>query len=101
MEPTGLAVGIIALAGLFNNAVDCFEYVQLGRSFGTNFQTSLFKLDNARLRLSRWGQAVGLSGDIASVQSLQSAKLSQEDIPKAEKLLGQILNSLRMLKGSP
>jgi hypothetical protein len=37
MEPTGLAVGIIALAGLFNDAVDCFEYVQLGRNFGKNF----------------------------------------------------------------
>jgi len=91
MEPAGLAVGALALAGLFNNAVDCFEYVQLGRNFGTNFQTSLLKLDNARLRLSRWGQAVGLSGDIANAQSLQSTALPTEDIPKAEKLLGQIL----------
>ena len=91
MEPAGLAVGVLALAGLFNNAVDCFEYVQLGRNFSTNFQTSLLKLDNARLRLSRWGQAVGLSGDIANTQSLQSTALPAEDIPKAEKLLGQIL----------
>lgn len=91
MEPAGLAVGVLALAGLFNNAVDCFEYVQLGRNFSTNFQTSLLKLDNARLRLSRWGQAVGLSGDIANTQSLLSTALSAEDIPKAEKLLGQIL----------
>lgn len=91
MEAGGLAVGIVALAGLFNNAVDCFEYVQLGRSFGTNFQTSLLKLDNARLRLSRWGQAVGLSGNIENVQSLEAAVIPAEDIPKAEKILGQIL----------
>lgn len=91
MEAAGLAVGVVALAGLFNNAVDCFEYVQLGRSFGTNFQTSLLKLDNARLRLSRWGAAVGLSGDLEDARSLQGATVNKEDISKAESALGQIL----------
>lgn len=32
-----------------------------------------------------------MSGDIANTQSLQSTAFSAEDIPKAEKLLGQIL----------
>jgi hypothetical protein len=71
--------------------VDCFEYVQLGHSFGTNFQTSSLKLDNARLRLSRWGQAVGLSGELKDPRSLQEATVQKEDIPKAERVLGQIL----------
>ena len=78
MEAASFAVGLIALAGLFNNAVDCFEYVQLGRRFGADFQTSLLKLDNARLRLSRWGQAVGLSGDLGNVQSLPEATVQQK-----------------------
>jgi hypothetical protein len=91
MEVGGLAVGVFALAGLFNNVVDCFGYVQLGRSFGTNFQTSLLRLGNAGLRLSRWGQAVGLSGDFEDARSLQGAAVQNEDIPKAEKVLGQIL----------
>jgi hypothetical protein len=91
MEPAGLAVGVIALAGLFNNAVDCFKYVQLGRSFGTNFQTSLLKLDNARLRISRWGAAVGLSGDLEDARSLQGATVNKEDVLIAERTLGQIL----------
>ncbi|MCJ1227993.1 hypothetical protein MMC12_004652 [Toensbergia leucococca] len=90
MEPVGLTVGIVALAGLFNNAVDCFEYVQLGRNFGTNFQTSLLKLDNARLRLSRWGQSVGLSGGLEDVQSLQQI-FGSTDIDKADGILGQVL----------
>jgi hypothetical protein len=90
MEPVGLAVGVIALAGLFNNAVDCFEYVQLGRNFSSKFQTSIIRLDNARLRLSRWGQAVGVGGDLAGVRSLDSATLSPEDVAKAEVVLGQI-----------
>lgn len=29
MEPAGLTVDVLAIAGLFNNAVDCFEYVQV------------------------------------------------------------------------
>ena len=91
MEAGGLAVGIVTLANLFNNAVDCFEYVQLGRNFGTNFQTSLLKLENARLRLSRWGQAVGLSGDPQNAPSLQAVAIAAGDTPKAERLLGQIL----------
>jgi hypothetical protein len=91
MEPAGLAVGVIALAGMFNNAVDCFEFVQLGRNISKDFQTDLLKLDNARLRLSRWGKAAGLSGQIANAQSLISTMLSTEDIPKAENLLGQVL----------
>jgi hypothetical protein len=99
MEAGGLAVGIVALAGLFNNAVDCFEYVQLGRSFGTNFQTSLLKLDNARLRLSRWGQAVGLSGELEDARSLREATVQKEDIPKAERVLGQILELFANAEG--
>jgi hypothetical protein len=91
MEPAGLAVGVIALAGMFNNAVDCFEFVQLGRNIGKDFQTDLLKLDNAGLRLSRWDKAAGLSGQVANAQSLISTMLSTEDIPKAEKLLGQVL----------
>lgn len=91
MEVGGLAVGVVALAGLFNNALDSFEYIQLGQNFGTNFQTSLLQLDIARLQLSRWGQAVGLNGDLEELQSLQKAKVQEEDISKAESVLGQIM----------
>lgn len=70
MEPTGLAVGVLAIVGPFNNAVDCFEYIQIGRNFGQGFQIGLLKLDGARLRLSRWNQSVGLSGKLEDKQSL-------------------------------
>jgi hypothetical protein len=88
MEVAGLAASMVALAGLFNNALDCFEYIQLGRSFGTDFQTSLLKLDNPRLRLSRWGQAIGLSGDLANAESLHEATVTKDNIRKAEIALG-------------
>ena len=92
MEPAGLAVGIVAIAGLFNNAVDCFEYVQIGRNFGQGYQIGLLKLDGARLRLSRWGQAVGISDELKDIQSLPPALKSAQDVEKAEQILGQILD---------
>jgi hypothetical protein len=94
MEPTSFAVravSTVALAGLFNNAVDCFEYIQLGCNFGKDFQANLLKLDNARLRLSRWGEAVRLDGEVAIVKSLEPTALSAEDVPTAERLIGRIL----------
>ena len=63
-EAAGLVVGVVALAGLFNNTVECFEFVQLGRTFEKDFQTSQLKLDSARLRLSRWGKSLDLDEDI-------------------------------------
>ena len=64
MGPAELTVGVVGLVGLFKDDVDCFEYIQLGRNFGRDFQTSFLKFGIARLRLSRWGQALGLSDDI-------------------------------------
>jgi hypothetical protein len=90
-ETAGLVAGVVALAGLFNTALECFEFVQLGRNFGNNFQTSQLKLDSARLRLSRWGKSLGLVEDIRDVASLQGHFGSEANVKHAEALLGQIV----------
>ena len=89
-EAAGLTIGVVALASLFNNAIQCFEFVQLGRNFGKNFQTSQLKLDNARLRLSRWGSSLGLSDNLHDAQSLEE-RFSPQTIAQAKALLSQIL----------
>jgi hypothetical protein len=89
-EAAGLVVGVVALAGLFNNTVECFEFVQLGRTFGKDFQTSQLKLDNARLRLSRWGKSLHLDENIRDTASLQGPFGSESIVKHAEALLGQI-----------
>ena len=91
MEPAGLTVGVLALAGLFNNAVDCFEYVQVGRNFKKDFTTSILRLDNAQLRLSRWGQAVGFGGDLSNAQELNTTFGSRENADKVEERMKQII----------
>jgi hypothetical protein len=55
--------------------VDCFGYVQLGRHFGRDFQTDVLALNCARLRLTRWGQAVNIYDD---------PKLGRQDATPAE-----------------
>lgn len=89
-EAAGLVVSVVALAGLFNNTVECFEFVQLGRTFGKDFQTSQLKLDNARLRLSRWGKSLHLDDDVRNTTSLQGHFGSESTIEHAEGLLGKI-----------
>jgi hypothetical protein len=98
-EAAGLIVGVVALAGLFNNTVECFEFVQLGRTFGKDFQTSQLKLDSARLRLSRWGKSLDLDEDVRNTTSLQGRFGSESTIKHAEALLSQIIELFAGAKG--
>ncbi|KAF2844206.1 small s protein [Plenodomus tracheiphilus IPT5] len=98
-EAAGLVVGVVALAGLLNNTVECFEFVQLGRAFGKNFQTSQLKLDNARLRLSRWGKSLGLDDHVRDTASLQGRFGSAANVKHAEDLLGQIVQLFAEAEG--
>lgn len=99
MEPAGLALGIVALAGTFNNAIDCFEYIRLGRAFSTNFQTILLKLDNARLRISRRGESVGLDSDFSNTHNIKLATGPPGDVAAAERELSQIMNIFANAEG--
>ncbi|KAL2811466.1 prion-inhibition and propagation-domain-containing protein [Aspergillus granulosus] len=76
---------------LLNQAVGFFGSVQIGESFGKSFQTSLLKVDVIKLRLTRWGQSVGLA-NLADVRSMRETKLAPEDIPKVQDLLTEILD---------
>jgi hypothetical protein len=75
-EPAGLAVGAFALLGLFNNAVDCFNYLRAGRDLGASYVTCQIKLSNAQLRFTRWGEAVGLPHDIQHESQLDHETLT-------------------------
>ncbi|KAL5324014.1 hypothetical protein ACEPPN_008557 [Leptodophora sp. 'Broadleaf-Isolate-01'] len=74
-ELFGIVSGAIGIASAFTACVDCFEYVQFGRHFGRDFQTSKLALDCARLRLTRWGESVNIYDD---------PKLGRQDATAAE-----------------
>lgn len=77
-EPFGIVAGALGIAGLFTAAVDTFDYIQLGRHFGEDYQKAQLKLDIAAMRLSRWGRAVNIAND-------PNLSLTMATIPEAEK----------------
>ncbi|KAL9036035.1 MAG: hypothetical protein Q9214_006313 [Letrouitia sp. 1 TL-2023] len=90
MEPVGLGIGIAGLAGALTACIDCFEYIQLGRQFGQDYGKFLLKLDVAKLRISRWGVAMGLGSE---PQLRPQISASDENIRLAQSLLEQIQES--------
>ncbi|KAF2682903.1 hypothetical protein K458DRAFT_419142 [Lentithecium fluviatile CBS 122367] len=85
-ETAGLVIGAVSLTTIFTTCVDCFEYVQLGRNFGKDYQRSLLKLDIAKLRLSRWADAANESHNQYRVPVGTPAEAQ-----KVEEILGEIV----------
>ena len=99
MEPTSQAIRAVALAGLFRNVVDCFEYTRLGRDVSKHGRPSAnwIELGRARDRLSQWGETVGLiNGEVTNVQFLDQ---TAGNVVSAESLLGQIVELFADFEG--
>ncbi|QUC16993.1 uncharacterized protein UV8b_01234 [Ustilaginoidea virens] len=62
-EVFGTVAGALSVAALFNNCVDCFEYIQLSRHFGRDFERCQLKLDVANIRLGTWGETLAINDD--------------------------------------
>lgn len=60
MEPVGLGVGLLGLAGLFSQVLECFEYIHVAHTMGDSYIYYSLRLDNAQLRLTRWRSSVDL-----------------------------------------
>jgi tRNA U34 5-carboxymethylaminomethyl modifying enzyme MnmG/GidA len=61
---TGVAEGIGAaagVAGLYNTAIAWFDHIYIAKQAAPRLRSLLVKLDNAQLRLTRWGKAAGLT----------------------------------------
>ncbi|KAL1618831.1 hypothetical protein SLS54_006946 [Diplodia seriata] len=102
MEIAGFSIGVLGLAGLFSNAVDCFEYIQLGKSFGTDFGIYQLQLDNARLRLTRWGKFVIVEEDGGNFPPVErdQAKKTMEGIITLFLKAGETSNKFNKNTGS-
>lgn len=86
VETAGLVISAVSPTAIFTTCVDCFEYVQLGRNFGKEYQRSLLKLDIAKLRLSRWADAADESRNQYQVPVGTPAEAQ-----KVEEILGEIV----------
>jgi hypothetical protein len=57
IEPISLAIGI---ASFFSTCIECFDYCKPAQSLAENLKIPLVKLDNEKIRLLIWGNAVGI-----------------------------------------
>jgi len=64
MEPAGLTIGVIGLAGqLTKAAMDCYKIFDNMRDVGSTYDTILHGLRTQGLLLKRWEEAWGFGGD--------------------------------------
>ncbi|KAF1828161.1 hypothetical protein BDW02DRAFT_485418, partial [Decorospora gaudefroyi] len=74
------------IPGIFKSCLDCFQYIRLGQRFGKDFGFCLAKLEAAQVRLTRWGEPIGLLEDKVNIKG----SYKDADIIKAYEWLGQI-----------
>jgi hypothetical protein len=61
IEAIGLTLRILSVAGLFSTTLDAIDWFIAARSYSEDYQLLITKVNIERLRLFRWGQAVGLA----------------------------------------
>lgn len=97
MEAAGLALGVVSLAGsvtgTVTSIVQCFEYVELGRHFGKDFNKSQARLGALKLQISRWGVAAGAFPD-PRTGTYREVTVSVETEKEAKRLLDSILDDI-------
>jgi Prion-inhibition and propagation len=85
-DPVSLSFAIAGIPGIFTSCVDCFQYIRLGQRFGKDFGFCLAKLEAAQVRLTRWGEPIGLLENKVDIKG----PYEDADVIKAYKWLGQI-----------
>ena len=95
MEPVGLAVGIVGLAGLFSLCLDVIEKVETYKDFGTDSQSLIAQFEADKLRFKRWGEKVGFKNQKLSDDS-------HKDLDDSETMasIRKILSSIQELGSS-
>ncbi|GKT46154.1 heterokaryon incompatibility protein S [Colletotrichum spaethianum] len=59
MEPVGLAVGVLGLAGLFSSCLEAVEKFDSYKNFGRDSRSLATQFDADKHRFEQWGRAVG------------------------------------------
>lgn len=86
MEPVSFAVGIIGLAGLFSTCLEAVERFDSWKDYDSEFRSLVAQFKAQKLRLAKWGVAVGLEDDELSY--VHNALL---DDPKIESMVKELL----------
>lgn len=79
MEPVGLAVGVMSLAGLLTQVIECFDYIRVAHNSRDSYDFYMLRLRNSQLRLTRWEASVELN------------ELSNNEVEQVESILRSII----------
>lgn len=97
VEPAGVTLGAISLAtalsGIFVSVVECFEYVELGRRFGKDFDKSQARLGALKLQITRWGISTGVLPDPRTGRH-RTVEVESDVAANAELLLSAIRDDI-------
>jgi hypothetical protein len=63
VEPAGLVIGILGLAGLFNNTLDVLDKFDSWRDYESESGALMAQFKAHKFKLEKWGQAVGFEGE--------------------------------------
>ncbi|KAJ9602482.1 hypothetical protein H2200_013025 [Cladophialophora chaetospira] len=89
-EAAGLALGVVALAGVFKDCIDLFSYIEAARELGSDFKLLETRLDVEKTLLLQWAERVGL------VSGERDQRLCDA---KTQPAVNAILESMRLLLG--
>lgn len=93
MEPVGLAVGVVGLAGLFSAVLEALDRVQDYKTSSADSKALTAQFNASRVQLEGWGRNTGLYPSLDQAASAPDARrttlvhLSQERLSAIEELL--------------
>ena len=87
-EAAGLAVGVIALIGVFKDCIDLFSYISAARSLERDYEVINTKLDVEKMLLLQWAERLRL------VKPPYDKRLDDIEI---QRTITRILSSVKLL----
>ncbi|RFU78179.1 small s [Trichoderma arundinaceum] len=100
-DPIMAAIEAVSLAAsissTFVSVVECFEYVELGRRFGKDFDKSQARSEALKLQIKRWGIATGALPDPNTKQH-RIVKVDGDTAKVADRLLNNTLGDTKELE---
>ncbi|KAJ4859893.1 ankyrin repeats (3 copies) domain-containing protein [Trichoderma breve] len=94
MDPVGLAVGVIGLAGLFSTCLDLVKRVDSYKHFKKDEQILATQFAAYRLRFERWGNQTALSGNQTALSEDQHEALADSQTLETVRRLIEIIREI-------
>lgn len=93
MEPIGLAVGLVSLAGLFSTCLEALDKVDSWKNYEDEYGDLEAQYEAQKFVFKRWGQAVGLGE-----KDIHGKDIEISDDPRLNVIVGRLFESIKRIK---